>query len=89
MFQTRFLSIISSSKLHIQRLVFVRPLLLPASSLVGPARQAVGSSAGDKYLTLYVQLSATDDGRKNRLQHVERLTEINKFEKLCILLVVL
>ena len=33
----------------------------------------------DKYLTLYVQFWATDDGRKNRLKHVERLTEINKF----------
>ena len=32
----------------------------------------------DKYLTLYVQVWAPDDGRKNRLKHVERLTEINK-----------
>ena len=30
------------------------------------------------YLTLYVQFWAPDDGRKNRLKHVERLTEINK-----------
>jgi hypothetical protein len=30
------------------------------------------------------------DGKKNpRLKHVQRLTEINKFEKRCILLVVL
>jgi hypothetical protein len=41
MFQTVFPSIISSSKLHIQRQVFVRPLLLPAASL---ARLAAGSS---------------------------------------------
>jgi len=33
MFQTGLPSIISSSKLHIQRQVFVRPLLLPAASL--------------------------------------------------------
>ena len=32
----------------------------------------------DKCLTLYVQFWAPDDGRKNRLKHVERLTEINK-----------
>ena len=32
----------------------------------------------DKYLTLYVQFWVPDDGRKNRLKHVERLTEINK-----------
>jgi len=29
-------------------------------------------------LTLYVQFLAPDDGRKTRLKHVERLTEINK-----------
>ena len=33
MFQTGFPSIIRSSKLHIQRQVFVRPILLPAASL--------------------------------------------------------
>jgi len=43
----------------------------------------------DKYLTLYVQFCAPDDGRKIRKKHVERLTEINKFEKHSILLVVL
>jgi len=32
----------------------------------------------DQYLTLYVQFWALDDGRKTRLKHVERLTEINK-----------
>jgi len=30
---------------------------------------------------LYVQFWAPDDGRKNRLKHVERPTEINKLEK--------
>jgi len=39
------------------------------------ARLAAGSSNG---LTLYVQFCSPDDGRKNRLKHVERLTEINK-----------
>jgi len=32
----------------------------------------------DKYLTLYVQFWAPGDGRKTRLKHVERLTQINK-----------
>jgi len=50
----------------------VRPLLLPAANL---ARLAAGSSNG---LTLYVQFWAHDDGQKNCLKHVERLTEINK-----------
>ena len=35
MFQTGFPSIIRSTKLHIQRRVFVRPLLLPSASLDG------------------------------------------------------
>ena len=33
----------------------------------------------DKYLTLYVQFWAPDDGRKTSLKYVERLTEIKKF----------
>ena len=72
-FQTIFPSIIRSSKLHIQRQVFVGPLLLPAASLAGMELQYWS----DKHLTLCVQFSAPDDGRKNRLKHVERLTEIN------------
>ena len=32
----------------------------------------------DKHLKLYVQFWAPDDGRKTRLKHVQRLTEINK-----------
>jgi hypothetical protein len=56
-FQTVFPPIIRSTKLHIQRQVFVRPLL-------------------------YVQFWAPDDGRKYRLKHVERLTEINKLRNI-------
>jgi len=36
------------------------------------------SAWSEKYLTLYVQFWAPDDGRQTRLKHVERLTEINK-----------
>ena len=43
MFQTGFPSIIKSSKLHIQRQVFVRTMLLPAAI---PARLAAGYSNG-------------------------------------------
>jgi len=57
MFQTVFLSIIRSSKLHIQRQVFVRPLLLPAASL---ARLAAGSSNGDCVLNSHLK---SDDTR--------------------------
>ena len=71
MFQTCFPSIIRSSKLHIQRQVAVRPIPLPAGS---PVRLAAGSTIG---LTLYMQFWATDDGRKTRLKHVQRVTEIN------------
>ena len=34
---------------------------------------AASSSIGWQYLKLYVQLCAPDDGRMNRLKHVERL----------------
>ena len=59
-FRWFFPPIIRSTKLHIQRQVYVRPLLLPA------ARIAAGSSDG---LTLYMQFCAPDDGRKNLLKH--------------------
>jgi len=74
MFQAVFPSIIRSSKPHIQRQVFVRPLLLSAASLARMKLQYWS----DKYLRLYVQFSAPDDGRKTRLKHVQRLTEIKK-----------
>jgi len=38
----------------------------------------LSAGSSNKYLTLYVQFRAPDDGRKNRLKHVEHLTEINK-----------
>jgi len=31
-----------------------------------------------QYLTLYVQFCAPDDGRRNRLKHVEQFIEINR-----------
>ena len=72
MFQTAFPSIIRSPKLHIQRHVFVRLLLLPdwrqVAVTVWQIRDAVCA----------VQFWAPDDGRKTRLKHVECLTEINK-----------
>ena len=38
-----------------------------------------GSSKGfTKYPMLYIQIWAPDDGRRNRLKHVEHFTEINK-----------
>ena len=52
-------------------------------------RRFFRSSSGAQNWKLYVQFCAPDDGRKNRLKHVERLTEINKFEKRCVLMVVL
>jgi len=42
MFQAGFPSIIRSSKLHIQRQAFVRPLLLPAASLANQANGSIG-----------------------------------------------
>jgi hypothetical protein len=42
--------------------------LRPISSTV-----AASNSIGWQYLKLYVKLRAPDDGRRNRLKHVERL----------------
>jgi hypothetical protein len=39
-----------------------------------------------QYLTLYVQFCAPDDGRRNRLKHVEQFIEINRSRKGCIFL---
>ena len=41
----------------------------------------LGKSATETY-DFYVQFWAPDDGRKTRLKHVERPTEISNFEKL-------
>jgi len=41
-----------------------------------------------QYLMLYVQFCAPDDGRRNRLKHVEQFIEVNRSRKRCILLVV-
>jgi len=68
MFQTVFLSIIRSSKLHIQ-------CQTNTATCCCTTRLAAGRSIG---LTLYVQFWAPDDGRKNHLKCVEHLTEINK-----------
>jgi hypothetical protein len=55
----------------------VKPILLPAAIV------------DEMELTLYVQFYAPDDGRSNRLKHVEQFIEINRWRKRCILLVVL
>ena len=43
------------------------------SSTIAPS-----SSIGWQYLTLHVQFCAPDDGRRNRLKHVENFVERNK-----------
>ena len=87
MFQTFFPSIIRSSKLHIQRQVFVRPLLL---TVAGLARLAAGSSNGltNTWRCMCSFELLMMDG-KTRLKHAERLTEINKLWIVASLLVVL
>ena len=47
---------------------YCQPILLLAASVL-----AATSSIGWRYLKLYVQLCAPDDGRRNRLKPVERL----------------
>ena len=75
-FRRFFPSIIRSSKLHIQRQVFVRPLLLPAAS---QARLAAGSSNGPtKTWRCMCSFELLMMDGKDPLKHVQCLTEINK-----------
>ena len=51
-----------------------QPVLLLAATVRSiSSTVAASSSTGWQYLKLYVQLCAPDDGRRNRLKHVERL----------------
>jgi hypothetical protein len=73
MFQAVSPPIIRSSNLYTQRLVCVK-LAFAATASVGESNSptlAVAASKLDIYQTLCVQLWAPDDGRKNRLKHVE------------------
>jgi hypothetical protein len=65
MFQMVFLSIIRSSRLHIQQQAHVEQLLLPAT------QQAHVKQLFDMCLLLYVQSWAPGDGQKDRPKHVE------------------
>jgi len=66
MFQTVFPSIIRSSKLHIQRHVFVRPLLLPAA----PLKSALKGR----------RIHDATDIRKNATKELKRLSQ-NGFQE--------
>ena len=68
MFQTVFPSTIRSSKLHIERQVFVRPILLTAAS------RQVALLVWQVLEAVCVQFWSPDDGWKNRPKYVERLT---------------
>jgi hypothetical protein len=82
MFQAVSPSIIRSSKLCTQHGVLVKTLLLSAA-IVEELFQIFHDSGRqqqsfDKYPMLYIQFLAPDDGRRNRLKHVEHFTGINK-----------
>ena len=62
MFQTGFPSIIRSTKLHIQRQVFVRPILLPAGSRPGQQQVAVTSSSSSSSSSSYSSSSSSSVG---------------------------
>ena len=81
MFRTGFLSIIRSSKLHIQSQVFVRPILLPAASRPGYAARIAVSKPVWHTPLLCVQWKTPDDGQRNCPKYVEFYSK-NKFEKL-------
>jgi hypothetical protein len=52
---------------------YCQPILLLAATVEEVFHLAASSSVGSQYLKLYVQIFAPDDGRRNRLKHLERL----------------
>ena len=83
MFQAVPPPIIRNSKCIYSIGYFVKALLLPATVVEELALHfsttVEGSSTGlTKCPMLYIQFWAPDDGRRNRLKHVEHFTEINK-----------
>jgi hypothetical protein len=71
----------------------VKPILLPAAIVDEMERSSISSTIAAvlvwQYLMLHVQFCAPDDGRRNRLKHVEQFIEINRSRNHCIFLVVL
>ena len=78
--------IIRSIKLYIQRQVLSNKY---CCLLLSWMRWKGVPSHPRQYLTLHVKFFAPDDGRRNRLKHVEQFIEMNRSRKRCILLVVL
>jgi hypothetical protein len=60
----------------------VKPILLPAAIVDEMERSSISSTIAAvsvwQYLTLYVKFCAPDDGRWDRLKHVEQFIEINR-----------
>jgi hypothetical protein len=75
MFQVVPLPIIRSSKLYTQHRVFVVLLFLTATVVGLEPTHDSGKKQKKlhKYPTLCIQFWAPDDGRRNRLKHVDRL----------------
>ena len=61
----------------------VNPLLLPATIVAGSSKGLT------RYPMQYIQFWALDDGRRNRLKHVEHFTKNKQIVWRCILLVIL
>ena len=73
----RFLRPSSGAHNCIRSFRYCQPILLLAATVEEMALQSrlfhSSSRIGWQYLKLYIQLCAPDDGRRNRLKHVERL----------------
>jgi len=84
MFQTGFPSSIRSSKLHIQRQVFVRPLLLPAASRLISVRRSkcfrrvVRPSSGTQNCTYSVRYLSDQYCYLARMEHPGQVAVLKK-----------
>ena len=89
MFQTGFQSIISSTKLHIQRQAFVRPLLLPAVSRKASSRWFHLHRQLGTYLPMKMEQCVPKRWHIKFRRRGIIQKKAHNIEKLCISLVVL
>ena len=68
--------------LSVRRSTCFRRVFRPSSGAQNCTHEYNVRYLSDQYLKPYVQFCAPDNGRKNRLKHVERLTEMNKLRKI-------
>ena len=87
MFQTGFQFIIRSSKLHIQRQVFVRPLLLPAAITLDPWRGITSNlvSLSSQTACIFLFFCSLFISNQKKIQSISKCDDYTKYSTIpCI-----